>query len=191
MRFILISIKLLIAISFSYGQRYSSYECPIDSLKSDSVYILNEKFEEKLVDRVRKYQPKRKIVRLWFQCEQKKGCSTSYVALLNSTDAGYSILIKSDKIYGYFVIDSVLFVIENENVPNDLFLISDKFKLLFTEKENCKFITLGISSEIECTYKIKGKADNLRIREQNTFFRKTEAIIVYYFWRIFRRKPQP
>ena len=175
-------IAVLLIISFSYGQKYIK-ECPKFSVSVDSVAILNVKFENNLRKRVQKYKPERRIVILWFNYNYKKSDSILTVTLFNKKSSSYYHLIKSKKIYGYFTIDSVLFVIENENVPQYLFLLSENSKILDTDEVDCLAITLGQLTGIECTYIIKTKRNRLKIRKQSAFLHKTKQMTEYNFYR--------
>lgn len=182
MKLFLVTTIVLITISFSYGQRYPE-KCPDYSVRVDSVSILNTKFENSLRKRVQKYKPEKKIVRLWFNYDYKKSDSVLILTLFNEQNYSYFHLIKYNKIYGYFTVDSVLFVIENENVPQRLFLLSENSKILDTEKIDCYSVTLGQLKGIECTYKVKTKRNKLKIRKQSAFLHKTKQMIVYNFHR--------
>jgi len=183
MKLFLTSIIVLLIGSFSYGQKYQE-KCPEYSVRADSVSILNAKFENNLRKRVKKYKPEIKIVRLWFNYNYKKRDSVLNLTLFNTQNYSYYQLIKYNKIYGYFTLDSVLFVIENENIPQHLFLLSENSRILDTEDIDCNAVTLGQLTGIECTYKIKTKRNKLKIRKQSAFLHKTKQMIAYSFNRV-------
>ena len=183
MKLFLTLIALLLIIPSFYGQKHLE-GCPKFSTTVDSVSIQNTKFENNLRKRVQKYNPKEKIVRLWFNYNYKKKDSVLNLTLFNKTTYSFYHLIEHHKIYGYFTIDSVLFVIENENVPQYLFLLSENSKILDTDEVDCLAITLGQLTGIECTYIIKTKRNRLKIRKQSAFLLKTKQMIVYNFYRV-------
>ncbi len=190
MRQTLINIIALLIISSSYGQKLLEI-CPERSVRADSVSILNSKFERDLRKRIQKYQPERKIVILWFDYEYKKNDSTLNVTLFNKKTSKYYRLVEYDNIYGYFTLDSVLFVIEKGKIPHHLFLLSKNNRNLYTEDIDCRAITVGQLEGIECTYIIKKKENKLKIRKRNDFFYKTKQRLensFRRFARLFRRK---
>ena len=182
MKLFLTSIIVLLIGLFSYGQKYQE-KCPEYSVRVDSVSILNTKFENNLRKRVHKYKPERKIVILWFNYNYKKSDSILNLTLFNKKTSSFYHLIKTNKIYGYFTLDSVLFVIKDENVLQHLFLLTEHSRILYTEDIDCNAVTLGQLTGIECTYKIKTKRNKLKIRKQSAFLHKTKQMIAYNFYR--------
>lgn len=175
-------IAVLLIISFSYGQKYIK-ECPKFSVSVDSVAILNVKFENNLRKRVQKYKPERRIVILWFNYNYKKSDSILTVTLFNKKSSSYYHLIKSKKIYGYFTIDSVLFVIKNENVLQSLFILTENNKKLYTEEVDCNAVTFGQLTGFECIYKVKTKRGKIKLRKESAFLHKTKQMLIYSFHR--------
>jgi len=180
MKLFLTIAAILLGISFSFGQKHFE-KCPKYSVSVDSVLILNAKFEKKLRKRVQKYKPEGKIIILWFNFDYKKRDSVLNFTLLNAQNYGYFHLIQHNKIYGYFTLDSVLFVIDNENVPQYFFSLYENSRILNTAKIDCYSISVGQLAGIECNYKIKTKGNKIKICKQSAFLHKIKQMIVYSF----------
>ena len=184
MKLFLIIAAILLEASFSFGQK-NLRKCPKYSVIVDSVSIINTKFENNLRKRVQKYKPEIKIVSLRFNYNYKQSDSVLILTLLNDQNYSYYQLIEHRNIYGYFTIDSVLFIVENENVPQHLFLLSKNSRVLDTENIDCYSITVGQLSGIECNYKVKTKRGNIKLRKKSAFISKTKQMIKYIVHRIF------
>lgn len=167
MRSIILFCILILTIEFTFGQSDRPQTCPEDSMQVDSVYITEIAFQKKLEKRLIKYKLERKIVLLDFSYEHHKNDSILTLSMSNKNDDGFSIEIRSHRAYGYFYIDSVLFLIDSSNVPKMLFKFSNKNRLFYTEENKCKSITMGKVNDFECTYKIKVTRNEMKFHEVN------------------------